>query len=1061
MPKSYPQLAKLTRPRLHKAVARERLFSRLDEAKEHSPAICVIGPPGAGKTTLVASWLDARAMKGIWYQVDAGDVDLATFFYYLGHATWAFTRKGQRPLPLLAPEYLHDVEGFSRRFFRGLFSRLPHGAALVLDNYQEVRQELPFHQLIAQAVDEVPKDMTLIAISRRAPPETYSRLVANENVQLVEWEDLKLTFTEALSIAQRKGQFDVSLVRRMHAQADGWAAGLTLMLERAHTDSASPLDCETHQGIFDYFAAQIFSKVTEETRGVLISTAWLPSVSADVAEALTGNRNAGSILEDLCRRHFFVHRRAGEKPSFHYHALFRHFLKEQASRGIEEGTLKAIKIKAGKLIEETGDAQAAFELFCESAAWDHARRLCVLQAPKLLAQGRWKTLQEWAARLPERELDGMPWLKYWLARSNMGISPATSRSDMLNVLSQFEYSRDVLGQILSVAAIIESHWVEWLGVEKIDPWIDRALQLLASNPPFPDPETEMRVMSILMFATSVRKPRSAMLHLAQDRITALLDADLPDDTKLLAGSVVLGYLVINGDLSFAARLVDKVGPLAERATVGAVPRLMWLGRLSSYYAEQAEYEYAWQSLARAEALSAEEGLQVGAASLSWFGVYIGVASAEPQRAERYVTRLENISGPDRPFQWGLLHNTRCMTALARHDVQQALVSGRSAIDISRSGWVVWTRMWFAIPAIYAMIEAGEYREAERNVAELREFTAGTFAEFYAPELLFAEAYIALKSGRLDTCHQLLQSAITDARERNYIFYFRSAFRAHRVLLCEAFRSGIESEYLRRIVRRFKLWPEEEHADENWPWEVKVFTFGQFDVHVENLPLRFGRKAPRKPMALLKALIAFGGESVAEQKLLDALWPDEEGDTARRALSTTLHRLRKLLGDPQLIQVEDGKITLDRRRVWVDALRVNELLKVAFTHGGDMAGLKRSMETVRSLYRGAFLPGEFDSPWSVSMREQLRSGFVWLVERYGMQLESTGQWREAADWYLHGLQVDDLNESLYQGLMRLYLHTGRHAEGLSTFRRLRQTLSVTLGIKPSPGSEALYRALQSQ
>lgn len=136
-----PQLAKLTRPRLHKAVARERLFALLDEAHEHKPAICVAGPPGAGKTTLVASWLDTRGIKGIWYQVDAGDADLATFFYYLGEAAKAFTRNGQRPLPALTPEYLHDVEGFSRRIFRELFARLPKGASLVLDNYQDVAPE--------------------------------------------------------------------------------------------------------------------------------------------------------------------------------------------------------------------------------------------------------------------------------------------------------------------------------------------------------------------------------------------------------------------------------------------------------------------------------------------------------------------------------------------------------------------------------------------------------------------------------------------------------------------------------------------------------------------------------------------------------------------------------------------------------------------------------------------------------------------------------------------------------------------------------------------------------
>ena len=283
MPKKAPVLAKLSRPRLHKAVARERLFALLDKARGNKPAICVVGPPGAGKTTLVASWLDARTIKGIWFQVDPGDADLATFFYYLGEAARAFSRKGQRPLPVLTQEFLQDLEGFSRRFFRELLSRLPDGAALVLDNYQDVAPEQTFHRLIAQAVEEVPPTATLIAVSRRDPPDCYSRLMANDNVALVDWDELKLTLEETSDIARARGKSARDDFETLHQLAGGWAAGLVLMLEQMHFDSLrseEEMAAAPRDALFGYFAAVVFNQVSEDVRRFLTYTSHLSQITA-------------------------------------------------------------------------------------------------------------------------------------------------------------------------------------------------------------------------------------------------------------------------------------------------------------------------------------------------------------------------------------------------------------------------------------------------------------------------------------------------------------------------------------------------------------------------------------------------------------------------------------------------------------------------------------------------------------------------------------------------------------------------------------------------------------
>ncbi len=135
--------AKITRPGISKAYLRRRLFHLLDQ-RQKCKALYVSGPPGAGKTTLVSSYVESRDIPCLWYQVDSGDKDPATFFHHCGLAAKCLSPGKRKALPHFTPEYLSGLATFTRNFFGELFQRMSSPSLLVLDNFQEASGDPEF-----------------------------------------------------------------------------------------------------------------------------------------------------------------------------------------------------------------------------------------------------------------------------------------------------------------------------------------------------------------------------------------------------------------------------------------------------------------------------------------------------------------------------------------------------------------------------------------------------------------------------------------------------------------------------------------------------------------------------------------------------------------------------------------------------------------------------------------------------------------------------------------------------------------------------------------------------
>ena len=105
------------------------------------------------------------------------------------------------------------------------------------------------------------------------------------------------------------------------------------------------------------------------------------------------------------------------------------------------------------------------------------------------------------------------------------------------------------------------------------------------------------------------------------------------------------------------------------------------------------------------------------------------------------------------------------------------------------------------------------------------------------------------------------------------------------------------------------------------------------------------------------------------------------------------------------------------------------------------------------YRGPYLPEEDEVPWLIAGREAVAAAVrsVLLIadsvlagredERLIAALESA-------------LGADPTSEDLARALMRAYARRGQNTEAIRVYRRLKEMLSIMLGLPPSRETEQL-------
>jgi len=1086
--------AKISHPRVLNVIQRRRLFNLLDKNRG-KPLTWISAPAGSGKTTLITSYLGAKKIPSLWYQCDEGDSDLPTFFYYMGLAAGKAAPRYKKPLPLLTPEYLGDISTFSRRYFEELFRRILETGMrrirrsanqpsptvtsarfiLVLDNYQDVPLDSPFHGTIANSFDRIPEGLHVMVISRSDPPPQFSRLLASEKIRLLESDIIRFTLEESRELARgRIPTLDNQFIKAMYEKTEGWAAGITLMLERARLEGTATNLVEdlAYDKVFNYFAEEIFYKSEKRIQDFLLKTAFLPVLNIPLTRKLTDMADAGRILSVLNRSHFFTERLSGTEPYYRYHPLFRDFLINRAKAEFGSRELALIRRRAGLFLEQSGKIEEAASLYSNAGDEDGLVRILNHHARELLSQGRNKTLQEWIAGIPEEQADDHPWLLYWKGISFFPFDISRAREYLEKAFEIFEAKADPSGLYLSWAGMVDTYAFELDEWKHLDDWIGIFNDLQRSYSFFPSKEIDLIASSRMLISLTLRKTdRVELVERWLKRVLALLQENPSLDIQMDTLFCMSLYYLWVGEYEKNGLLLEKAEeeiPHHKASPFSAIRIKLMRG---VHYWVTAEYDSALKTLSEGLEISEKNGIHVFDSLLWCFRAAAEMAPGKLKLAKTSLThQMKSLTGMSKTLDVFFYHINSAWYALLKGNPSLA-EEHMEAISpkVAKMGTPYYTALYNIGMAQTAFLQ-GRRADAKAHIQKAHRISLTMKSHVMEWYSLLINAYFLLKEGREREGLLSLRSALSLGKKRGYIhleFYQPSVMQ---FLYAKALEQGIEEDYVKGVIRKLNLTPPDGDSGylpfENWPYPLKIYTLGRFEILLNEKPIPFSKKVPKKPLDLLKALIALGGNHVPYNKISDALWSDAEGDAAYRSFKVNLHLLRKLLGTEDAVLTGEGRISLNLQYCYVDVLAFQHLASKITELGadegkGDTKEILSLAQKAIGIYKGNFLESEMAYPNITGLRERLRNKFTRLVEMTGSYYETKKQWQKAVELYEKGIETDALQEEFYKSLMLCYGKLGRKSEVARVYDRCRRMLHLHFGLEPSSGMKALREKLITQ
>jgi ATP/maltotriose-dependent transcriptional regulator MalT/DNA-binding SARP family transcriptional activator len=1041
----------------------------------------VLAGPGFGKSALIAHWADR--VPSVWYSLDPEDDAFGQFGR--GLADSFRLRFPGLPADLTAAastgggpgvEESTRAEALVGMLCQALQEDLTEDVVLILDDVHEIAAESAAASLIEGLCRQAPDRLHVILASRDTPPFAIQRMRGRGQVLEVTARQLAFTESEVGAVLRVVALDPEGLALALHDATGGWPAAVHLAAEmllgappERRKDAMKRL-ARPEGPIFEYLAEEVLRSQPPEAHEPIRAAAQLDRFTPELCAAI-GMEGDAELLGGLERRGIFVESLGAETGWMRLNPMVREFLLEHDP--VPDEKRCELNRRAADWLVANGQDEEALGYLLGAEDLGALARFLVERGERLIDAGMARRVVEIAERVPERtsELSAI----LGIAKQALGdwdhalrdFAAATAGSE--SVSARLAWREGLIHYLRGDPAAAEASFAR--GAVDTGETGDEA--------------------HLLAWKAALHWMRGDTEACRREADSALKVANASGDLRALAaGHTAKAMLAaLEGD-----RRANDAHYLSGLEAAERAGDLFQIVRIRTNRASHL-YEEGWYEQAREEldlAIRAGEVagftplLALAYSNRGWVSVLEGKldeAVGDFQLARLLYQRLDSRRIAYPLVGLAEVYRERGDLAQARGCYEEGIRQSEPVEDLQGlvSGLAGLARVMVVDDPEQANALCDRAMGFGDNLDRLAAVMAG--------------GWVALITGNRDRGLELGRAAGLLARERRDRAGLAESLELQALavsppdlgMLEEAGRLWAElgnelaSAKLAVVLERIggaRLPEGPSRAQQHLatfgvrmpataagplaalpivaPEPVSIRTLGGFSVVRSGKPVPVSEWQSKKSRDLLKFLVSRRGRPAHREVLIDALWPDENVESASNRLSVALSGVRAAL-DPDRRFGPDHYLSGDRESVGIstdhleiDIERFLELVRLGrqLLRDGDAESGLRALESAEGIYAGDFLEEDAYEEWVVPLREEARAAYITATRALATAAIERGEFDTAIRSTLRILERDPYDEWAGLNLVRATMAGGRHGEARRHYRTY-VTRMRELDVEPAP------------